>query len=421
MARLTRKNIKVFAGNASNNGVFGSLQANNPTTTNDVEQLQALSAWDEGWNAATETSEELPPLEEMQGVTYVTTYQQAYIMQEGIPEWAATVTYYKGCLTKEATSSGFRIYNSLTDNNINHVLTDTTNWKKIMDSDDLYAFDSSVIHKTGAETVAGVKTFSASPLVPTLSSSDNSSKVANTAFVASVANGLQTQINSKANDNAVVKLTGTQEINGAKSFIEPIAVKNSGSSASALFTQKTDVEKGTAPSATRSGSVTLYDKNGTTTANKLAQAILEYRSDGTTRAGIQASSPISGSSASNSINIVGNTDGTFTTYAPANSAVNSIVTTTGISKGENCKLKLGNGFIFQEGHVTVNSSGEYVVTFLYPFTSAKSYVIVKNYQSTHSSDATDKEMSFYNLTSTTATTYCTSADTNEFSWVAIGN
>ena len=86
MPRLTRKNIKVFAGNATNNGVFGSLQANNPTTTNDIEQLQSLSAWSEGWNAATETSEELPPLEEIQSVSYVTTYQQAYLMQEGLPE-----------------------------------------------------------------------------------------------------------------------------------------------------------------------------------------------------------------------------------------------------------------------------------------------------------------------------------------------
>lgn len=159
MPRLTRKNIKVFAGSATNNGVFGSLQANNPTTTSDVEQLQSLSAWSEGWNAATETSEELPPLEEIQGVEYVTTYQQAYIMQEGVPEWAATVTYYKGCLTKEVTSTGFKIYNSLTDNNTGNLLSDTSNWKKVMDSDDLYAFDNTVVHKTGNETIGGTKTF----------------------------------------------------------------------------------------------------------------------------------------------------------------------------------------------------------------------------------------------------------------------
>ena len=183
MPRLARKNIKVFAGSATNNGVFGSLQANNPTITSDVEQIQSLTAWGEGWNAATETSEELPPLEEIQGVEYVTTYQQAYIMQEGVPEWAATVTYYKGCLAKEVTSTGFRIYNSLTDNNTGNLLSDTSNWKKVMDSDDLYAFDNTVVHKTGNETVAGVKTFSSSPLVPTAATGDSSTKAASTAYV----------------------------------------------------------------------------------------------------------------------------------------------------------------------------------------------------------------------------------------------
>ena len=206
MPRLARKNIKVFAGSATNNGVFGSLQANSPTITSDVEQLQSLSAWGEGWNAATETSEELPPLEEIQGVEYVTTYQQAYIMQEGIPEWAATVTYYKGCLAKEVTSTGFRIYNSLTDNNTGNLLSDTSNWKKVMDSDDLYAFESTVVHDTGNETIAGVKTFSSSPLVPTPPSGDNSQKAANTAFVAT---GLSTKQNTLVAGKNIV-ITGNE-------------------------------------------------------------------------------------------------------------------------------------------------------------------------------------------------------------------
>lgn len=144
MARLTRKNIKVFASSATDNGIFGSLQANNPVQTNDVEQIQSLSAWEEGWNSATMTSEELPPLEEFQSIQYVVTYEQAYLMQEGLPEWASTVTFYKGSLTKEITSTGFRIYCSLTDNNIGNQLSDTTNWKKVMDSDDLFAFQSDV-------------------------------------------------------------------------------------------------------------------------------------------------------------------------------------------------------------------------------------------------------------------------------------
>lgn len=146
MARLTRKDMKVFAGNATNNSVFGSLQAGTPTITNDIEQIQSLAAWSNGWNDATMTSEKLPPLEDLQTVSYVTTYQQAYLMQEGLPEWSATVTYYKGCLAKEVTLTGFKIYNSLTDNNTGNALSDTSNWKLVMDSDDLYALDSTVVH-----------------------------------------------------------------------------------------------------------------------------------------------------------------------------------------------------------------------------------------------------------------------------------
>lgn len=144
MARLTRKNIKVFAGSATNNGVFGSLQAGHSQQTTDVEQIQSLPAWEEGWNAATMTAEKLPPLEEFQGVQYVTTYQQAYIMQEGIPEWSATVTYYKGSVTKQVTDNGFILYSSKQDDNIGFLPNNTSYWTKVFDSSDPYAFSAEV-------------------------------------------------------------------------------------------------------------------------------------------------------------------------------------------------------------------------------------------------------------------------------------
>lgn len=209
MARLTRKNIKVFAGSSNNNGIFGSLQANNPVLTNDVEQIQSLAAWESGWDAATETSEELPPIEEMNSISYVTTYQQAYLMQEGMPEWASTVTFYKGSLTKEVTSTGFRIYCSLSDNNLGNALSDTSNWKKIMDSEDLYAFDSVVVKLSGNQTIAGTKTFSSSPIAPTPTSGDSSTKVATTAFVSDAIGDLSSN---------AVKTYGDQTISGIKTF-----------------------------------------------------------------------------------------------------------------------------------------------------------------------------------------------------------
>jgi hypothetical protein len=64
MARLTRKHQKLFAGSATNNGVFGSLQANNPQTSNDLATLQSLPAFEEGWDSAAFSADKLPPLEE---------------------------------------------------------------------------------------------------------------------------------------------------------------------------------------------------------------------------------------------------------------------------------------------------------------------------------------------------------------------
>lgn len=64
---------------------------------------------------------------------------------------------------------------------------------------------SATVLLTGDQTVSGVKTFSSSPLVPNVTAGDNSSKAANTAFVAA---GLAT----------MVSLTGNQTVAGVKTF-----------------------------------------------------------------------------------------------------------------------------------------------------------------------------------------------------------
>ena len=129
MARLTRKNLKVFADSATNNGVFGSFQAGNPTVTSDVETIQSLSAWGNGWNDATMTSKKLPPLQEFQAVQYVGSYQVAYILQEGVAEWDSNTTYYSGSWVKSNASGKWELYESTADNNTNNAVTDTTKWE----------------------------------------------------------------------------------------------------------------------------------------------------------------------------------------------------------------------------------------------------------------------------------------------------
>lgn len=130
MARLTRKQQKIFAESATNNGVFGSLQGNDPTISSDPDAIQSLPAFGNGWNEATYSAELLPPLEEFQSLQYLSTRQIAYLMQEGVAEWDVNTTYYKGSLVKSIQSDGsFILYISLIDNNQGNLVTDTTKWQ----------------------------------------------------------------------------------------------------------------------------------------------------------------------------------------------------------------------------------------------------------------------------------------------------
>lgn len=129
MPKITRKQQKVFAVNASNNGVFGSLQANDPVYSQDPDAIQGRTAYSNGWNDATYSSEKLPPLEEFQALQYLFSRQIAYLMQEGVSEWNSATTYYKGALVKAVQQDGsFILYASLIDDNTGNQVTDTTKW-----------------------------------------------------------------------------------------------------------------------------------------------------------------------------------------------------------------------------------------------------------------------------------------------------
>lgn len=137
MARLARKTQKIFAGNASNNGVFGSLQAGVPQLSNDLTTIQSLPAFSEGWNAATVSSESLPPLEEFQALQYLQTNQLAYLFQEGVPEWDSATTYYQGSSVKLTTGSDYAIYRSIDDNNVGENPTDVNSaWELVYSTAD---------------------------------------------------------------------------------------------------------------------------------------------------------------------------------------------------------------------------------------------------------------------------------------------
>ena len=122
---LPRVTQKVFAQNAEKIGQFGSAKNGSPFSTGDIEQIQALSAWNDGWSAAVVSNRNYPPLEEMTGVQKVFSQQIAYLLEKGMPEWDDGTTYFKDDMCRVAR----QFYYSLTDNNIgNDPTTDRTNW-----------------------------------------------------------------------------------------------------------------------------------------------------------------------------------------------------------------------------------------------------------------------------------------------------
>lgn len=134
MAKLTRVTAKVFADNAPNSeiGQFGSALLGTKVTTSDVATIQALSAYNNGWGSAVISNRNYPTMQEFNGLLKVMSYQTAYAMQEGIPEYDANTEYCKGSVIKALNSDDdVVLYQSIVDNNINNSVSDTTKWKLV--------------------------------------------------------------------------------------------------------------------------------------------------------------------------------------------------------------------------------------------------------------------------------------------------
>ena len=129
MARLQRVTSKVFAENATEVGQFGSLNAGTKVTTTDIAEIQALPAWQNGWQAAAIGKNCYPTLQERNGLDKVQSYFLNYLLQEGIAEWDSGTTYYTGSIVKLINGADVRFYQSLKDNNT-AALSNTNSWKE---------------------------------------------------------------------------------------------------------------------------------------------------------------------------------------------------------------------------------------------------------------------------------------------------
>lgn len=211
MAKIVRSTQKIFGVNAAQNQIteFGSIKAGAPVYSQNVANIQT-AAFEGGWSDALQ-DDYAPYRQDRNAVDLVTTSQLAYLFQEGVPEWDAGTVYYKGSLAKVTTSDiSVQLYMSKVDNNTANY-SNTDNWTKILDTANAYALSSEVVKLTGAQIVAGVKTFSDIPKISaTIGSTDNTTQVPTTAWVNSRINNItNSKIISSSGTNYVKFGDGT--------------------------------------------------------------------------------------------------------------------------------------------------------------------------------------------------------------------
>lgn len=129
MAALTRKTQKIFGETAGVNqrGVIGSFAAGAPAYSTDPDTIQSLANYNQGWYGVV-VGQNSPAIQDMNSLDFLITRQLAYLFERGVAEWDAATTYYTGSVASDSTG---QIFVSLSDNNLNNALTDTSNWRLI--------------------------------------------------------------------------------------------------------------------------------------------------------------------------------------------------------------------------------------------------------------------------------------------------
>lgn len=138
MAKIVRQNHKVFGdtGSTDNFAKFGSLVAGSALKTKDIDTIQSLPAWDEGFQSAVYGGNKNLLLEDLNAWCYEHSRQVGYLMQAGVAEWDVATTYYKGSIVQrtDGGDATAELYASLTDDNVGNALpvqTDNANWRWI--------------------------------------------------------------------------------------------------------------------------------------------------------------------------------------------------------------------------------------------------------------------------------------------------
>jgi hypothetical protein len=118
-SKIIRKTAQLFGVSAGATGVeeFASKQTGGTLVYSiDPSDLQT-AAWSIGWLASIYQGAFAPYYQDRNAVDLVAFYQIAYLLQQGIPEWDASTTYFQNSVVQNVG----RIYISLIDSNLNNV------------------------------------------------------------------------------------------------------------------------------------------------------------------------------------------------------------------------------------------------------------------------------------------------------------
>lgn len=128
MSKLARVTQRLFASNPGSQQVeqFGSFANGGANYSVDPTVIQSLGTWLTGWFGAI-VGDDNPCIEDMNAICLVYAYQLAQGFQDGIPQWDAGTTYYKGSYVQDTSGTGF-VYVSITDSNLNNDVSTTANW-----------------------------------------------------------------------------------------------------------------------------------------------------------------------------------------------------------------------------------------------------------------------------------------------------
>ena len=128
MTKYNRPNGKLFGSSATNIGVFGSGQTGEtPTTSTDPNAINTLNThWEDGWNGAvvSQAPYTAPYIEDMNAVNYVNSYNSAYLLQRGIPEYDSNEEYQ----TDSVCTYNGEIWICLQDGTTNTTPTEGAYW-----------------------------------------------------------------------------------------------------------------------------------------------------------------------------------------------------------------------------------------------------------------------------------------------------